>query len=110
MSKDLSSAAMLVAAGLVTSIFFSFLFTASLAETVKDSDWLSATFGIQVDLNDGKISREEFMPAIRIMITLWLFFALMRIVHHNVDMVAAIILATLPKDVSSVFRMGGYKD
>ena len=96
-----------VAAGLLTSVLFSFLFTASLAMFVKDSDYLQTMFGIEVDLQDGKLSKEEYLPAIRGMVTLWLFFALMRIVHHNVDMAFNIAVSVLPNDVTKLLKAGG---
>ena len=107
MSANPTTLLITVAAGLLTSVLFSFLFTASLAMFVTDSEFLQQYFGIAVDLGDKKLSNEEYIPAIRGMVTLWLFFALMRIVHHNVDMAFNIAVSMLPKDVATLLKAGG---
>jgi len=98
---------MTMAAGLITSILFSFLFTAALSMTVKDSVMLKNLFGIEVDLNDNVLSPAEWMPAVRAMVSLWLFFALMRIVHHNVDMIFALVMGFMPNEATKVLKLGG---
>ena len=112
-SQTPAALAVTIAAGLLTSILFSFLFTASLDMFIKDSELGTAiknAFGIDVNLTDDELTRGEWEPAIRGMVTLWLFFALMRIVHHNVDMFYGIILSVLPKDVVGILRTGGLKE
>ena len=89
------------------SILFSFLFTMVLDQLIK-TDFLKNTFGIEVDLSDG-LKPAEYMPAIYGMLALWLFFALMRIVHRNVDFVINIAMKSMPKEVKNVLSMGGYQ-
>tara|TARA_X000001036_G_scaffold127399_1_gene120544 strand:- start:336 stop:677 length:342 start_codon:yes stop_codon:yes gene_type:complete len=113
MSQAPAALAVTIAAGLITSILFSFLFTASLDMFVKDSELgtkIKDALGIDVNLGDEKLTEGEWRPAIQGMITLWLFFALMRIVHHNVDMFYGIVLSLLPKDVVGILRTGGLKE
>ena len=107
MSQSSTALLVTVAAGLLTSVLFSFLFTASLAMFVKDSETLKDVFGIVVDLDDNKLEMSEWLPAIRGMVTLWLFFALMRIVHHNVDMIFNLALSMMPSDVPKLLKAGG---
>jgi len=104
-----STTAMLVtvAAGLVTSVLVSFLFTAALSKFVKNSELLKAYFGIDVDLSDNTLSAGEYMPAIRGMVALWLFFALMRVVHHNVDMFYGLALSVMPNEATKMLKLGG---
>ena len=110
MSNAPATLAVTIAAGLLTSILFAFLFTTSLHMFVKDRETLKTLFGIEVDLTDDQLTEGEWQPAVQGMITLWLFFALMRIVHHNVDMFYGIVLSLLPKDVIQILRTGGLKE
>ena len=96
-----------VAAGLITSVLVSFLFTASLSMFVKNSEVLKTYFGIEVDLTDDTLKPSEYLPAIRGMISLWLLFALMRVVHHNVDMIYALVLSVMPTEATKMLKLGG---
>tara|TARA_X000001036_G_scaffold297174_1_gene276283 strand:+ start:901 stop:1236 length:336 start_codon:yes stop_codon:yes gene_type:complete len=109
MSKSSTAAALsaTILAGMVVSILFAFALEYVAVQTIK-SDFLTKTFGIQVNLDD-ELKPEEFMPAIQIMVLLWLFFALMRIVHHNVDFVFGIALSFLPDDARKILTLGGLK-
>ncbi|MBP01537.1 MAG: hypothetical protein CMM25_01835 [Rhodospirillaceae bacterium] len=106
--KDVAILVLTLVVMAAVSILFSFLFTAALDQLIK-TDFLKNTFGIDVDLTDG-LKPAEYMPAIWAMVALWLFFALMRIVHHNVDFVMGTVMTSLPKEVKKVLNMGGYKE
>ena len=110
MSKSSTAAALsaTILAGMVVSILFAFALEYVAVQTIK-SDFLTKTFGIQVNLDD-ELKPEEFMPAIQIMVLLWLFFALMRVVHHNVDFIFGLAMSVLPTEAKQVLSMGGLKE
>ena len=106
-STPIGAVAGALIAGVAISILFSFLLTVMLDDIVK-SDWLKNNFGIEVNLNDG-LKPEEYLPGIKMMVALWLLFALMRIVHHNVDFWFSMAIGALGPEAKDILTMGGYK-
>tara|TARA_B100001094_G_scaffold328686_1_gene389658 strand:+ start:2059 stop:2394 length:336 start_codon:yes stop_codon:yes gene_type:complete len=95
----------LLTAAFVT-VVFAFMFEIAATNAIK-GDLLEKTFGIKVDL-DNRLTEAEYLPGINIMIMLWFFFALMRIVQHNIDFLVSIALSALPKEARDILTTGGF--
>tara|TARA_B100001094_G_C18138713_1_gene776627 strand:+ start:1325 stop:1660 length:336 start_codon:yes stop_codon:yes gene_type:complete len=88
------------------TVLFSFLFEIAATNAIK-GDFLEKTFGIKVEL-DTELTQSEYLPGINIMLMLWFFFALMRIVQHNVDFLVSMGLSVLPKEARDILTTGGF--
>ena len=97
---------MTVATGFAVTILFAFLFEIAATNAFK-GDFLESMFGMKVNL-DSELTPSEYLPGINIMIMLWFFFALMRIVQHNIDFLVGIALSSLPKQARDILTTGGF--
>ncbi len=107
-SSTVAAVAGSILAGVFVSVLLAFAFEYVAVQTIK-SDFLVKTFGINVTLDD-ELKPEEYLPAINFMVLLWLFFALMRVVHHNVDFIFGLAMSVLPTEAKQVLSMGGLKE
>ena len=98
--------ALTLVAALAVTVLFAFLFEIAATNAFK-GDLLEKTFGIKVDL-DTRLTQSEYLPGINIMIMLWFFFALMRIVQHNIDFLVSMGLSALPKEARDILTTGGF--